>query len=75
MIFNGIRVDQTVKKGAKVIEDGSYLYRKYRSLLDAGEDAVLSELPSIPITGWSTVNEDTHQTIEPTLPAVTSSMV
>ena len=62
------------KEEVKAIdEDGSYLYRKYRSLLDAGEDVVLSELPSIPITGWSTVNEDTYQTIGPTLP--TSGMV
>ena len=38
--------------------DGSYLYRKYKILTDAGERVSLSSLPPPPLSGWTIMNEN-----------------
>ena len=67
------RVNQTQQEGTAVVDvDGSYLYRKYRSLTEAGVQVSLPAYPSVPLTGWNPVNEETCQAIAPSIPHVTS---
>ena len=54
--------------------DGSYLYRKYRSLVDAGQQVSLPACPPLQFSGWKVVTDDTYQTIAPSIPAVTSGL-
>ena len=51
--------------------DGSYVYRKYKSLVDAGECFALPPCPSPPLSGWKVVTEENHLTIAPSIPPVT----
>ena len=68
-------MNQAQQEGTSVVDvDGSYLYRKYRSLTDAGKQVALSACPSPPISGWRSVTEDTYRTIAPSIPLVTSGM-
>ena len=48
--------------------DGSYLYRKYRSLTDAREQVAMPDPPSRPLTGWKLVLEETYRTLRLALP-------
>ena len=52
--------------------DGSYLYRKYRSFTDAGEQGAMPGPPSRPLTGWKSVSEETYRSIASSIPLVTS---
>ena len=54
--------------------DGSYLYRKYRSLVESGETVALPSCPSPPITGWKSVTEDSYRSIAPSVPHVTAGI-
>ena len=51
--------------------DGSYLYRKYKTLSDTGESVLLPSIPPLPISGWTTMTSDNHQTLAPSIPPVT----
>ena len=67
------RVNQAQQERTAVVDvDGSYLYRKYRSLTEAGVQVSLPACPSVPLTGWNPVNEETCQAIAPSIPRVTS---
>lgn len=69
------RVNQAQLEGTAVVDvDGSYLYRKYRSLTEAGVQVSLPVCPSVPLTGWNPVNEETCQAIAPSIPRVTSGV-
>ena len=64
---------QAEQEGTSVVDvDGSYLYKKYRSLVDAGQQVSLPAYPSPPISGWKSVTDVTHQAIAPSIPAVIS---
>ena len=66
-------MDQAEQEGTGVVDvDGSYLYRKYVPLTEAGEQVSLPGHPSPPLTGWKSVTEGTYQTIAPSIPPVTS---
>ena len=52
--------------------DGSYVYRKYKSLAESGVQVELPINPPPPISGWIVVKEDNYQTIAPSIPPVTS---
>ena len=54
--------------------DGSYLYKKYLSLTEGGQNVSLLGYPSPPIAGWKTVTESTCLSIASTLPSVSSGM-
>ena len=49
-------MDQAEQEGTGVVDvDGSYLYRKYVPLTEAGEQVSLPGHPSPPLTGWKSV--------------------
>ena len=55
--------------------DGSYLYRKYKALVESGEQVVLASVPAVHITGWVSVTEVNYQNVAPSMPSVTSGML
>lgn len=59
--------------GAAIVDvDGSYLYRKYRSLADAGKNVSLPTTPPPPpISGWITMSSENYQTLSSSIPPVT----
>ena len=52
--------------------DGSYVYRKYKSLAESGVQVELPINPPPPLSGWIVVKEDNYRTIAPSIPLVTS---
>ena len=67
------RLNQAEQEGTAIVDvDGSYLYRKYESLTEAGEQVSLPGHPSPPLAGWKSVTEETYQSIAPSIPPVTS---
>ena len=66
------RVIQAKQEGTPVVDvDGSYLYRKYKLLSEAGEHVSQPQPPSPPPPGWKVVNESTYKDIAPSIPIVT----
>ena len=67
------RVIQAHQESNLIVDvDGSYLYKKYRSLADAGNHVSLPSAPMPPISGWKVVTDNTYKEIVPTIHAVTS---
>ena len=52
--------------------DGSFVYKKYRSLVRDGKHVLTPSVPSCPLSGWRAVNKDSYQRVGPTIPFVTS---
>ena len=68
------RVKQAHQEGTSVVDvDGSYLYRKYKALVESGEQVVLPSVPAI--AGWVSVTEVNYQNVAPSMPSVTSGML
>ena len=68
-------MNQAEQGGTAVVDvDGSYLYRKYVALTEAGEQVSVPGIPPPPLTGWKCVTEDTYQTIACSIPSVTSGI-
>lgn len=65
------------KDGASIVDvDGSYLYRKYKSLADAGKNVSLPcSPPSPPISGWITMSSENYQSLAPSIPPVTQGIL
>ena len=59
--------------GCPVVDvDGSYVYKKFKSLTNASIPAVMpTGLPPPPIIGWFLVNEDTYLSLSTSIPPVT----
>ena len=57
------RVKHDEMEGVDIAVDVLYLYRKYKSLIEAGEQVSLPALPSVPLTGWKAITEDTYTRI------------
>ena len=71
-----LSVNQAEQEGTAIVDlDGSYLYRKYESLKNAGEQVSLPADPSPPLAGWKSVKEETYQAIAPSLPLATASIL
>ena len=69
------RVRKADDEGVPVVDvDGSYLYRKYKLLCDAGENVSLPPAPPPPISGWTTMTSENHLTLASSLPPVTHGM-
>ena len=72
------RIRQAISDGqanAIVDVDGSYLYKKHKSLLEAGEEIAPHDPPLQPKFGWSAINEQNYTTMAKKIPPVTSGMV
>ena len=54
--------------------DGSYLYRKYKTLSDAGENVLLPSIPPPPISGWTAMTSENYQSLALSVPPVTHGM-
>ena len=67
---------QVEQEGTPVIDvDGSYLYRKYKKLDEAGRCVQLPpHHPPPPISGWITLTNENHESLAPTIPPVTQGM-
>ena len=52
--------------------DGSFLYKKYMSQVNAGEKVAEPGPPPPPLTGWKLVSEDTFKDVALHIPLVTS---
>ena len=66
------RVKEAELEGSKVVDvDGSYLYRKYRSLVDSGARVSFPVCPPLPITGWLSVTGSNCATTSLSIPTVT----
>ncbi len=69
------RVRQVETEGLPVVDvDGSYLYRKYKVLSDAGKHVSLPSIPP-PISGWTVMTSENYQSLAPTIPPVTQGSV
>ena len=76
IIYIFFRVKQAHQEGTSVVDvDGSYLYRKYKALVESGEQVVLASVPAVHITGWVSVTEVNYQNVAPSMPSVTSGML
>ena len=66
------RIREAQKRGAKVVDvDGTYLEKKRKKLLEAGElvpEAV--SLPAFPLDGWRTISPGTSIVLETNFPSV-----
>ncbi len=51
--------------------DGSYLFRKYQRLRDAGENVRFQSIPPVPISGWSKMTKVNYEALAPSIPPVT----
>ena len=52
------RVEQTQRDVPVVDVDGSYLYKKYESLVEAGKHVIPLLCPPSPPSGWRAFNKD-----------------
>ena len=60
------------QEGLAIVDvDGSYLYRKYKTLTKAGEKVSLPSVPLPPISGWTTMSDENYMSLAPTMPPVT----
>lgn len=71
--LHACRMKQVEQEGIPVVDvDGSYLYRKYKILTNAGEHVSLPSLPPLPpISGWIVMTNENYQSLAPTIPPVT----
>ena len=61
-----------LEEGTPVVDvDGSYLYRKYKMLVDAGKHVSLPARPPPPITGWVSLTEENRLSVSSSMPSVT----
>ena len=66
------RVKEANEENKEVVDvDGSYLYRKFKLLTDAGEHVAHPACPSPPVTGWVAITDENRETIALSLPPVT----
>ena len=69
------RVRQAKREDVPIFDiDGSFVYKKYRSLVRDGKHVLTPSVPSCPLSGWRAVNKDSYQRAGPTIPFVTSGM-
>lgn len=69
------RIHQAISEATPVVDvDGSYLYRKYQRLTEAGVHVARLDLPSPPLTGWEQVTEDNVATLSLNVPRTTSGV-
>lgn len=69
------RVKQCEKEREKVVDvDGSYLYRKYKLLTNAGAIVARPVSLSPPIVGWVAVTDENYKSIAVSIPTVTSGI-
>ena len=52
--------------------DGSYLYKKHKSLTEAGHRLAPLTPPAPPPSGWVTISSENYQAVAPNLPTVTA---
>ena len=67
------RIYEAINAGATVVDvDGSYLYKKHKTLTDAGHrPAPLNPLVPPP-SGWVTISSENYLQVAPDLPTVTA---
>ena len=69
-------MNQARQEGTCVVDvDGSYLYRKYKTLTEAGESVALPSCPPPPLSGWVSVKDDSYQIVAPSIPSVTAGIL
>ena len=51
--------------------DGSYLYKKYKMLTDAGHVIAPLTAPPPPPSGWVTVSSENYTQVAPDIPTIT----
>jgi hypothetical protein len=67
------RVNETERENRPIVDvDGSYLYRKYKSLTESGVQVEPPLNPPPPLSGWTVVKQDNFQSIASSIPPVTS---
>jgi hypothetical protein len=65
-------VKKVNEDGTEIVDvDGSYVYRKYKSLADAGKNVSLPTTPPPPISGWITMSSANYQALTSSIPPVT----
>lgn len=57
---------------AVVDVDGSFLYKKYKRLKDAGGEVAPLGPPPPPPTGWIAITQENHATLASGIPPVTA---
>ena len=68
-----LRIHKAKRDNTPVVDvDGSFLYRKYMSRVNAGEKVAEPGPPPPPLTEWKLVTEDTFQDVALHIPLVTS---
>lgn len=66
------RVKKVNEDGAEIVDvDGSYVYRKFKSLADAGKNVSLPTTPPLPMSGWITMSSENYQALSSSIPPVT----
>ena len=75
MIYNvpQCRIHEAINAGATVVDvDGSYLYKKHKTLTEAGHRLAPLTPPAPPPSGWVTVSSENYLQVAPDLPTVTA---
>ncbi|KAL5493382.1 hypothetical protein EMCRGX_G014558 [Ephydatia muelleri] len=66
------RINEAVVDNMTVVDvDGSYLYKKYKTLTDAGHVLAPLTAPPPPPSGWVTVSSENYTQVAPDIPTVT----
>ena len=67
------RIHEAINAGATVVDvDGSYLYKKHKTLTDTGHKLVPLNPPAPPPSGWVTVSSENYLQVAADLPTVTA---
>ena len=67
------RIHEAINAGATVVDvDGSYLYKKHKTLTEAGHRLAPLTPPAPPPSGWVTVSSENYLQVAPDLPTVTA---
>eukprot|EP00731_Ephydatia_muelleri_P024343 Em0016g614a len=70
------RINEAVVDNMTVVDvDGSYLYKKYKTLTDAGHVLAPLTAPPPPPSGWVTVSSENYTQVAPDIPTVTVGLV
>ena len=69
IMFLKCRMHEAINAGAAVVDvDGSYLYKKHRTLTEAGHTLAPLSPPAPPPSGWVTITEENHLQVSLDLP-------
>lgn len=75
-MHNTFRIAEAQQEKAPLVDvDGSYMYKKCKTLIEGGMQVAPLPCPTPPISGWRAVNKDSVVSVGPLIPTVTNGNV